>query len=204
MCGRYSLYLKPTDLSLRYNTFNNDINFSPKNEIYPGENAPVITIDNNSDKKQLSLFNWGFSPTYTNKKIINARAETIDQKKTFKKPFENKRCIIPATSFFEWKNKGKNNIKHEIYIKNEKIFSLAGLYDEFTDKNGNKITCYTIITTNANKALEDIHNRMPVIITKEKEDFWLKSSDYSKLKNLLTPYNQEIKIEKDNDQLSLF
>lgn len=204
MCGRYSLYLKPTDLSLRYNTFNNDINFSPKNEIYPGENAPVITIDNNSDKKQLSLFNWGFSPTYTNKKIINARAETIDQKKTFKKPFENKRCIIPATSFFEWKNKGKNKIKHEIYIKNEKIFSLAGLYDEFTDKNGNKITCYTIITTKANKALEDIHNRMPVIITKEKEDFWLKSSDYSKLKDLLTPYNQEMKIENDNDQLSLF
>ena len=204
MCGRYSLYLKPTDLSLRYNTFNNDINFSPKNEIYPGENAPVITIDNNSDKKQLSLFNWGFSPTYTNKKIINARAETIDQKKTFKKPFENKRCIIPATSFFEWKNKGKNKIKHEIYIKNEKIFSLAGLYDEFTDKNGNKITCYTIITTKANKALEDIHNRMPVIITKEKEDFWLKSSDYSKLKDLLTPYNEEMKIENDNDQLSLF
>ena len=204
MCGRYSLYLKPTDLSLRYNTFNNDINFSPKNEIYPGENAPVITIDNNSDKKQLSLFNWGFSPTYTNKKIINARAETIDQKKTFKKPFENKRCIIPATSFFEWKNKGKNKIKHEIYIKNEKIFSLAGLYDEFTDKNGNKITCYTIITTKANKALEDIHNRMPVIITKEKEDFWLKSSDYAKLKDLLTPYNEEMKIENDNDQLSLF
>ena len=204
MCGRYSLYLKPTDLSLRYNTFNNDINFSPKNEIYPGENAPVITIDNNSDKKQLSLFNWGFSPTYTNKKIINARAETIDQKKTFKKPFENKRCIIPATSFFEWKNKGKNKIKHEIYIKSEKIFSLAGLYNEFTDKNGNKITCYTIITTKANKALEDIHNRMPVIITKEKEDFWLKSSDYSKLKDLLTPYNQEMKIENDNDQLSLF
>jgi len=204
MCGRYSLYIKPTDLSLRYNTFNNDINFSPKNEIYPGENAPVITIDNNSDKKQLSLFNWGFSPAYINKKIINARAETIDQKKTFKKPFENKRCIIPATSFFEWKNKGKNKIKHEIYIKNEKIFSLAGIYDEFTNKNGNKITCYTIITTNANKALEDIHNRMPVIITKEKEDFWLKSSDYSKLKDLLTPYNQKMKIENDNDQLSLF
>lgn len=204
MCGRYTLYITPTDLSLRYNALNNNIKFSPKNEIYPGENAPVITIDNNSDKKQLSLFNWGFSPSYTNKKIINARAETIDQKKTFEKPFKNKRCIIPATSFFEWKNKGKNKIKHEIYLKNEKIFSLAGIYDKFTDKNGNKITCYTIITTNANKTLEDIHNRMPVIITKEKEDFWLKSSDYSKLKDLLTSYNQEMKIENENDQLSLF
>lgn len=204
MCGRYTLYITPTDLSLRYNALNNNIKFSPKNEIYPGENAPVITIDNNSDKKQLSLFNWGFSPSYTNKKIINARAETIDQKKTFEKPFKNKKCIIPATSFFEWKNKGKNKIKHEIYLKNEKIFSLAGIYDKFTDKNGNKITCYTIITTNANKALEDIHNRMPVIITKEKEDFWLKSSDYSKLKDLLTSYNQEMKIENENDQLSLF
>ncbi|HKL75419.1 MAG TPA: SOS response-associated peptidase [Halanaerobiales bacterium] len=207
MCGRYSLYIKPTDLALRYGTINNDINFSPKKEIYPGQNAPVITIDTKSNNKQLKLFNWGFSPSYTKQKIINARSETIDQKTTFKKSFKDKRCLIPATSFFEWKKIAKNNIKHEIYLKNQKIFSFAGIYDQFRDKDDNLITCYTIITTNANEKINNIHNRMPVILSKNQEDNWLKTNNTAELKKLLSPYNNNdtvIENNSDQKQLNLF
>ena len=206
MCGRYAFYIEKESLRERFNIeLIDDFNFSPREEIFPGEDSAVII--NKSNKKQLKLFNWGFTPSYAKYRIINARAESIDKKATFKDAFKNKRCIIPATSFFEWKDQGKRKIKHQISIKDQDIFSMAGIYDDFIDKNGNIITSFSIITTKANEKMKNLHHRMPVILTKEKENYWLSNNNISKLKNLLTPYNNEntiIKRDSNEEQLSLF
>lgn len=204
LCGRYSLYISLDELVERFG-LDLDLkeDFNPQWEIYPTDRAPVII---KKKQKQLKLFKWGLSPQYTNKPIINARAETITEKKLFTDSFQKKRCLVPATSFFEWK-KGEKKIKHRIYVKHEKIFSLAGIYDTFIDQQGKEVTCYTIITTRANGKIEPIHSRMPVIIPREKEDIWLTTKQISKLKELLIPYsdNKTI-IEKASglNQLSLF
>ena len=206
MCGRYAFYIEKNSLALRYNIeLKDNLNFSPRQEIYPGENSPVIV--NKSNDRQLKLFNWGFTPSYAKYKIINARAETINEKSTFKDAFYNKRCIIPATSFYEWKNKGKRKVKHQISIKDQNIFSMAGIYDDFIDENGNIVTKFSIITTKANEKMKNLHHRMPVILTRERENQWLKNNDLSKLKKFLKPYNNDntiIERNSNEEQMSLF
>ena len=110
------------------------------------------------------MFKWGFSPSFANNLIINARSEIITTKYIFKKSFYNKRCLLPATGFFEWKTERNQKIKHKIQLKDQNIFSFAGLYDSFTNEDGQKIPCVTIITTSANSKIETVHNRMPVIL----------------------------------------
>ena len=113
MCERYSLFIPLNKLIERFGL---DIidgkEYTPRAEIYPTENAPVIV---KKKHKQLKLFKWGFPPSYTKRPIINARAETIDEKPTFRESFQKKRCLVPATSFFEWKKDKKGKIKHRIY-----------------------------------------------------------------------------------------
>ena len=206
LCGRYAFYIEKNSLALRYNIdLKDNLTFSPRPEIYPGENSPVLV--NKSNNKQLKLFNWGFTPSYAKYRIINAKAESIDKKATFKDAFYNKRCIIPATSFYEWKDQGKRKVKHQISIKDQDIFSMAGIYDDFIDENGNIVTSFSIITTKANDKMNNLHHRMPVILTKNKENYWLNNNDISKLKNLLKPYNNEdtiIERDSNEEQLSLF
>lgn len=183
-----------------------DFSFTPSNEIFPSQKAPVILNDRGNRK--IKLYKWGFSPPYLNSLIINARSETLDQKKTFREPFQNKRCIIPANGFFEWNKQGDKKVKHQIYVKDQPIFSFAGLYDTFKNDSGEDVTNYTIITTRANKEVSEIHNRMPVILHEDDILTWLDPSnkDTDGLKDLLQPYDDSrlvVKPESDSKQMSL-
>lgn len=204
MCGRYYLKITIDKLIERYGILNNEMDSITDGEIFPSNRAPVIIQQEN--KKELRLFKWGFKPSFTNRLIINARAETIDKKPTFKNAFFGSRCLVPASSFFEWQTKGKQKIKYKISLKNMDIFSLAGIFDIFKDDNGNNIQSFTVITTEPNNKLKKIHNRMPVIIPRENEDYWLDNNpvDFKILKDMLRPYPEEaLLIEPDSDQLKL-
>lgn len=207
MCGRYFFKVKIEDLIDRYGLYlDKDISLENQGEIFPTQTAAVIIRNNN--KNRLEQFKWGFTPSFTNRPIINSRSETIASKKMFKKSFYNKRCIIPANSFFEWKKSDSRKIKYRIFLENEPIFSLAAIYDSFKDNNGNKVNCFSILTTEPNNTISAIHNRMPVIIRKSDEKNWLNTDykDKDGLKKLLKPYpDQYMKAEPDdqNQQLSL-
>lgn len=159
----------------------------------------IITGDGTS-KKVVNLFKWGF-PNFkqTSSVIINARCETLEERPTFKNIFHSKRCLVPASGFYEWKKTEDKKEKYLIRTENQELFYMAGLYNTFKDKNGNPFTGFVIITTEANERMSQIHNRMPVIFERKDIDNWLdnKIKDLTEIKKLLKPYkNDELKFLK--------
>lgn len=161
---------------------------------------PIITRD-----QEIQPFYWGLIPHWVRteeqaKEIrnmtLNARAESIFQKRSFSRPALTKRCLIPSTGYFEWRHEGKQKIPYYIFLKDEEVFSMAGLYDIWVDeKTNSSIMTFTQITTDANPLTGYIHNtkkRMPAIISREKEEKWL-SPDLGKeeIQSLLTPYDAD-------------
>lgn len=206
MCGRYFLIVDIEELIERFELNQEpDLNFSQRSQIFPTEKAAVII---NSKTRQLKLFKWGLNEKFTSRPIINTRAENIDNKAYSSNSFLEKRCLIPANGFFEWKKKGNKKIKYRIYHRDQKIISLAGIYKDFTDQEGNNYQAFSIITTIPNRKIKEIHNRMPVILSKEDEKLWLNNTlDITVLKELLKPFPAHLTIatpDDDNKQMKLF
>lgn len=193
MCGRYALDADIDQLIERYKAIVMETQFSRKKEIYPTQIMPVIK---GGEKRVITQAKWGFTPAFAKKPLINARGESVYEKITFKKPFLTNRCIVPATSFFEWEVVDNKKVKRSIRLKNNEIFSMAGLLNDYQDEEGNVITTYTIITTTANNDMKKIHDRMPVILTKEQEDIWLNMDEksISILLGLLHPTEETLEI----------
>lgn len=190
MCGRYWLYDKPEEIAERYGAKTIIKNYTGGSEVFPTHTVPVII---NDEGNKISLFKWGFPNPVKKGNIINARSESIDTKNMFKKHFLRQRCLIPANGFFEWKREGREKVKYKIKLENECLFSMAGIYGNFTDINGEHYTGFVIITTLPNNVIAKIHNRMPAIIPAEEEKIWLSedSTDPGVLKELLKPYESE-------------
>jgi putative SOS response-associated peptidase YedK len=150
----------------------------------------------------LSLMKWGLVPSWAKdpqigSKMINARAEGIQSKPTFKRPLRLQRCIIPANAFFEWKGNPGAKAKYRIERKDGELFGFAGLYDTWRDPHdpsGDELTTCTIITTQPNEVVAPIHDRMPVILLPEDEDLWLDPdvTEPEPIASLLRPYPAEL------------
>lgn len=192
MCGRYSI---STEIKLIEKRFKVDtLNYQPRYNAAPGQLLPVIT---NENPEGLSFFYWGMNPRWSNngpvsKKLINARAETVNSKASFKHAFRRKRCLVLADGFYEWKAVGKKQkIPHRITLQGAEPFAFAGLWDEFEDE-GQPIHTFTIITTAANSLVQEVHDRMPVILTPDKEQIWLSPKGTEEaLLELLQPFPAE-------------
>jgi putative SOS response-associated peptidase YedK len=124
--------------------------------------------------------------------MINARAETLTEKPSFREAFRKRRCLIPTSGFYEWKKTGSGAKQpFYFYLKEKEVFGFAGLWEEWLDKeSGASVETFTIITTGANDVLKPIHDRMPVIIKAENYEEWLdlKNKDADKLEKFLAPY----------------
>ncbi len=191
MCGRYSFY-PPKNFAPRFSLelSSKDLaKLTPNGNVTPGQVMPIITKTKNSN--QLDFMKWGLIPAWAkNYKIdhgmINARSESLVIKPSFKDSFKNSRCLIPATGFYEWQKTGKTSTPYLFQLKDQSLFSFAGLYDNST---------YTIITTSPNSLIKPIHHRMPVILSQEDESTWLDSNtNPNQLISLLSPF--------DSDQMS--
>ena len=197
MCGRYAI--GNIDFKNRYSVSNYssvEKDLTVRFNVAPGqENPTIVKVEKDTE---LRLMRWGLVPSWAKDekigyKMINARAETVDEKPSYKRLLKSQRCLIPATGFYEWLKAKKQ--PYYIHLKDQDIFSFAGLYDKWKNPSGNELDTYTIITTNANKALKPIHDRMPVILKPEDEQIWLSNEgDPDFLKNLLEPFPSE-KIE---------
>ena len=204
MCYNISL-LNPSELGIRY-----DIPLSlddPLFKIQPiyHRNAfdllkyPIIT---NQEPKKINYFTWGLIPYWIKNlniakkiqvKTMNARCETIFEKPSFKSAVEKRRCIIPVDGFFEWRYYNGKNYPYYVYLPNNKIFSIAGIWDVWNNSDTEKDHyTFSLITCRANQMMEKIHNkkkRMPVILPRNSENEWIdnKSSKY-KIERMLKPY----------------
>lgn len=189
MCGRYSFLVEDTLIKERFGVDVRTAIYKASYNCAPTQNLAVIT---GTDQKNLSFMRWGLIPSWAKdlsigNKMINARSETILEKPSFRTPFRKRRCLVPATGFFEWK-RANGKTPYLFSVKNEVIFSMAGLWDEWVSPDGEIIRSFTIITTKPNELVGEVHDRMPVILHREKETVWLNDSSENELVSLLAPY----------------
>jgi len=195
MCGRFVRYSSIHDIVKEFNAKGPEFDLPPGYNIAPSHEVAIVM---NDGKKRLTLCKWGFVPSWAKdpaigNRMINARAESVADKPGFRHAFKSARVLIPADGFYEWKHEGKTKTPLYIYLKKGKPFGLAGLMSLWTSPEGMKVCTCTIITTEANKLLGPIHDRMPVIIHKADEDLWLDPANQDKdiLMSLLKPYEAE-------------
>jgi putative SOS response-associated peptidase YedK len=172
MCGRNSLYVHKKKLRERYNASFDNV-WKKSYNIAPGNNQPIVT---KNSPKTLQPMKWGFIPHFAetddekrkwrNRSLINARVETVKDKNTFRKSFQQRKCLIPSTGFYEWKDEGRpSKTPYHIKPSNRKVFSFAGFYNDET---------FVILTRGSqNNKLADIHDRTPVILPVDKEEQYL-------------------------------
>ena len=197
MCGRYTLHKKVDELAERYNLANVPSDLKSNYNVAPGQLMPVITEDE-SGKRSLEIMKWGLVPSWAKDpkigyKLINARDETIFDKPMWRNVILKKRCLIPADGFYEWKAPAiPKEHKQPFYIhpKQIELFSFAGVWETWKDVEGLEMRTYSIITSEPNKEMAQIHNRMPVILHPEDESSWLEPTHVTRddIEPLLRPY----------------
>lgn len=196
MCGRYTMHTDVDKLIEQLKLNFVEAELSPAYNIAPTQNVPVVV---ETDKgRVLKAFRWGLVPHWAKdlsigNKMINARAETLAEKPSFRSLIKLHRCIIPADGFYEWqKSEGKTKTPYFIHRKNDEPFTFAGLWAEWKEKGSDEppIQTCTIITTSANELMEPLHHRMPVILPATSRGEWLNpdNEDKESLLELLAPY----------------
>ncbi|WP_419883248.1 SOS response-associated peptidase [Peribacillus sp. B-H-3] len=195
MCGRYNLFSELKVIAERFQLNNAPaLKMKERYNIAPGQDIFAVARDGEVQNAG-TFFRWGLVPGWAKDpkigyKMINARAETIDVKPSFKNILKRNRCLIIADGFYEWKKEEDRKQPYHITLKNKEPFAFAGLWDEWEHKGEILKTC-TIITTEANQLMKEIHHRMPVILTRENEDAWLNSDESGAevLTSMLLPYD---------------
>lgn len=183
MCYHFQITLSAQKLEHRFKAkFENASAFHP--EVYNGFQHPKTPVITNLKKDVIQLYDWGLIPHWAKDKSIqsktlNARIETIHEKAFFRDIVHN-RCLVLADGFYEWKwldSKGRNKQKYFISLPNQEAFAFAGLFSHWTDQStGEVLQTYTILTTDANELMREIHNskkRMPIILNRHDEQDWL-------------------------------
>jgi len=203
MCGRFSQRFEGRKLVIRYQASNRNFEFIPNQDICPTQLAPVVVMEGN--ERLLKSMKWGIIPSWAKdpkigNKCFNARAETVEEKASFKSSFKSRRCLVPVDSFYEWRKEEiyrevraaeKKHFrveeervasgewikkKYQFKVAGEMIFSLAGLWARWRAPDGKEIDSFTILTTEPNELMAQYHNRMPVILSQEQEEAWMDPS----------------------------
>lgn len=190
MCSRYFL---DADGNVIAYTFSVPLNERVRRRfnIAPTQEAPVVRVSQEGPR-EMAMLRWGLVPAWSKDlgagtKMINARGESVAEKPAFREAMARRRCLVPATGFFEWKAVPGRKQPFAITVPERPLFAFAGLWETWRPRDGEAIETFTIVTTDANEAIAAIHDRMPVILPKEAEDAWLRA-DVAEASALLKPY----------------
>ena len=193
MCGRYSL-TSPAESVRRLFGYEGRPNLEPRYNIAPTDEAPVVRLVRDGGARELEMMRWGLVPWWADDikfgaKAINARAETLAVKPAFREAFRERRCLVAADGFYEWRKEGKLRRPFRIARRDGEPFAFAGLWERFTPAGGAAIVSFTIITTEANALLRPLHARMPVMLAAGDYGAWLdRGADALALHALLRPF----------------
>ncbi len=154
------------------------LDLKPRYNIAPGQEIAVVRRPAASSARQLAMLRWGLVPSWAKDpsigfKTINARAETIASKPAFREAIQRRRCLIPATGFYEWRREGKTRTPFCFAMRDGGIFALAGIWENWRDPVGPMLETVSILTTLPNKAMEGVHDHMPVILPPTSYELWL-------------------------------
>lgn len=177
MCGRFTLTVSEEEWVNFFYVQSVNLRFEPRYNIAPGQQIAAIIADDEG-RRRAGPLRWGLVPSWAvderiGYKMINARAETIHEKRSFREPLVRKRCLIPADGFYEWKKTPDGKQPLRIMLKSRPLFAMAGIYDTWTSPDGKVLHTCSIITTAPNEFMAEIHDRMPVILPREAESAWL-------------------------------
>jgi putative SOS response-associated peptidase YedK len=178
MCGRYTLST-PADLLADLVEVPSNFDLVRRYNIAPTQEAPVIRSAGPSPTpRELAFLRWGLVPFWAHdasvgNKMINARAETVADKPSFRSSFRKRRCIVPADGFYEWQKTGRRKQPYFFRLKSRQPFGMAGLWDRWEKSASEPLETFTILTTRANSLVGAAHHRMPVILSRSQIDLWL-------------------------------
>ena len=191
MCGRYTLRISVDSLVEAFEIEEYPPSLKPSYNIAPTQEVAAVVEED--EKRKLEMLSWGLIPSWAKdpaigNKMINARAETVSEKPSFRSAFKKRRCLILADGFYEWQKTDDGKQPYHIKMQDDSPFAFAGLWE--TWQNGEEIRSCTIITTDANDLMNEIHHRMPVILPPEDYGMWLDLDFDEKeaLTSLLKPY----------------
>lgn len=196
MCGRFTLFLDPADFQQELGVGEFPIEWAPRYNIAPGQ--PVALV-NDAASRAVTFMRWGLVPSWAKDihigaKLINARAETVAEKPSFRSAFARRRCLILANGFYEWQRQPGQRGPSRPFLfqrKGGKPFAFAGLWEQWQSPEGSELQTCTILTTAANALVAPVHERMPVILTAPACWEWLSPAPAARLHSLLVPYPAE-------------
>jgi len=190
MCGRFTLR-DPRRAKFDHQPLVGLLDLAPRYNIAPSQN--VVAITEREAQLEAAYYQWGLVPSWSNspKGFINARAETLLEKRSFSESFQRRRCLIPADGFYEWKKSGWSKQPYYFQLRDEAPFAFAGIWDQWQG-DGRLIASCAIITTSPNELLATIHDRMPVILSPSSHRAWLNNeANPAELTALLSPFPAE-------------
>ncbi|MBN2158702.1 MAG: SOS response-associated peptidase [Spirochaetes bacterium] len=195
MCGRFA-QIEPISRLIKLFMIDDTLTeASPSYNIAPG--SRVISVVQKEGKRLLLDFQWGLVPGWVKdpaigQSLINARAETISQKPSFRGAFKARRCLVVASGFYEWKREGWGKIPYFIRMASREPLAFAGIHETWTSPQGAELNTCAIITTGPNSLMEQIHNRMPVILSGDRQETWLDTAIQPETAlTLLAPYSAD-------------
>ncbi|MGE3148573.1 MAG: SOS response-associated peptidase [Pseudorhodoplanes sp.] len=198
MCGRFVIK-SPPDILRRMLDYREHPNFPPRYNIAPTQPVPIVRLEQGG--RTLQLVRWGLLPAWVKDPkafslVINARAESVNEKPAFRLAMQRRRCLIPADGFYEWKGEGAAKRAYYAHAADGQPFAFAGLWECWTGPNGEEMESAAIVTTTANRVLGAIHHRMPVILPAEAYAPWLDCAgvDGQEATTLLRPAPDEMMI----------
>lgn len=194
MCGRYSLGVGLEDLCRFFDIPLIASLLEPRFNIAPTQGALVVRSKPAGGTREIALLKWGLVPSWAKdtaigNKLINARSETVAEKPSFRDAFRKRRCLIPATGFYEWQRRKSGKQPFHIRMKGGGLFAMAGLWERW-EKSSEPLETCTILTTEPNELMAPIHDRMPVILPRESFATWLGevSASPESLRELMKPH----------------
>jgi putative SOS response-associated peptidase YedK len=176
MCGRFELHSPISRIMVVFNVKMADLELLPRYNIAPTQDVPVVM--NEGGENRLAMAHWGLIPRWAKdpaigNRMINARAESLNERPAFKGLLAGHRCIVVADGFYEWRREGKRRIPMYVTLRERRPFGFAGLYSYWRDPGGQEVLSCTIVTTASNELVGRAHDRMPVILAQKDEAAWL-------------------------------
>lgn len=202
MCGRFTLHTSPSLLAELFD-LPAEPYLAPRYNIAPTQPVAIVRTQGADAGREWTLVHWGLIPSWSKDpsigaRLINARAETVEEKPSFRAAFRRRRCLVPADGFYEWQRVEKRKQPYYITLREGDPFAFAGLWEAWVGPDGTAIDSCTILTTVANRLMEPIHDRMPVIVAPEDYALWLgiggdtPKEQLGSLVDLLRPYPAEL------------
>ena len=192
MCGRYTLAHSTEDILARFRVRDLELPIAARYNIAPSNWVPIIIANQLEGGRRIEAARWGFIAGWSRdaKPMINARSESIAVKPFFRTAFRARRCIVPADSFYEWTGDGKARKPWRVHLKDKSLMGFAGLFEDWSSRDGDEIRTCAIITVPANRVMAQFHDRMPAIIPQHLEGRWLDptNKNLAELESILKPY----------------